>query len=65
MHLLDSFFIHYLHRFDQFCFSVRLHGETYTIGEGTPVFTLVVNKDIPKKGTCVGILILKATYLRR
>lgn len=66
MHLLDSFFIHYLHRFDQFCFSVRLHGETYTIGEGTPVFTLVVNKDIPKKDLLASTsLALGEAYMRR
>ncbi len=34
MNLSDSFFIHYLHRFDKYCFAVQLHGKTYTIGEG-------------------------------
>ncbi len=48
MNLSDSFFIHYLHRFDKYCFAVQLHGKTYTIGEGEPVFKLIVYKDIPK-----------------
>ncbi|WP_301860033.1 class I SAM-dependent methyltransferase [uncultured Megasphaera sp.] len=49
MHILDTFFVHYLHRFDKQCFNVILHGKTYTIGEGTPLFTVSVNKDIPKR----------------
>ncbi len=49
MHILDTFFIHYLHRFDKYCFTVALHGKTYTIGEGEPYFKIVVEKDIPKR----------------
>lgn len=47
--IFDTFFIHYLHRFDAHCFTVELHGKTYTIGEGKPNFDLIINKDIPKK----------------
>ena len=47
--LQDSFLIHFLERFNDNCFQVRLHDKTYTIGEGEPQFTIVVNKDIPKK----------------
>lgn len=46
--IFDTFLIHYLHRFDDYCFTVELHGRTYTIGEGKPNFDLVINKDIPK-----------------
>jgi cyclopropane-fatty-acyl-phospholipid synthase len=49
MNLMDSFLIHYLHRFDKYCFTVQLHGKEYTIGEGNPLFGIVLNKDIPKK----------------
>jgi cyclopropane-fatty-acyl-phospholipid synthase len=49
MHLADSFLIHYLNRFDKCCFTVQLHGKTYTIGEGKPLFNIIMNKDIPKK----------------
>lgn len=48
MNLMDSFLIHYLHRFDKYCFTVQLHGKEYTIGEGRPLFGIVLNKDIPK-----------------
>lgn len=49
MNLVDSFLVHYLNRFDKYCFSVTLHGKTYTIGEGTPLFNVEVKKDIPKQ----------------
>lgn len=47
--MLDLFLIHYLHRFDKYCFNVKLHGKVYKIGEGEAKFTVKVNKDIPKK----------------
>ena len=49
MHILDTFFVHYLSQFDKYCFTVVLHDKTYTIGEGTPAFMITVHKDIPKK----------------
>lgn len=49
MKILDLFLIHYLHRFDKYCFNVVLHGKSYKIGEGEPKFTVRVNRDIPKK----------------
>ena len=65
MSLLDSFFIHYLNRFDKCCFNVKLHDKIYTIGEGKPVFTAVVNKDIPKKELLASTsLALGEAYMR-
>ncbi|KMO85822.1 SAM-dependent methyltransferase [Megasphaera cerevisiae DSM 20462] len=49
MHILDTFLIHYLHRFDSHCFAVELHGKSYTIGEGEPLFKVIIHEDIPKK----------------
>ena len=49
MHLADSFLVHYLNRFDKYCFHVILHGKTYTVGEGKPVFQVTIHQDIPKK----------------
>jgi cyclopropane-fatty-acyl-phospholipid synthase len=65
MSLLDSFFIHYLNRFDKCCFNVKLHDKIYTIGEGKPVFTAVVNKDISKKELLASTsLALGEAYMR-
>mgnify|MGYP002128668146 CR=1 FL=1 len=47
--LMDSFLIHYLSHFDKYPFNIERHGDTYHIGDGEPRFTIVVNKDIPKK----------------
>ena len=49
MHIMDNFLIYYLQRFDKYCFDVVLHGHTYTIGTGEPLFRVLVHKDIPKK----------------
>lgn len=49
MHLMDNFLIYYLQRFDKYCFDVVLHGKTYTIGTGTPLFKVIIRKEIPKK----------------
>ena len=49
MHILDNFMIHYLRRFDKHCFTVQLHDKTYTIGEGQPLFNVIIHNDIPKK----------------
>lgn len=49
MHIMDNFLIYYLQRFDKYCFEVVLHGHTYTIGTGKPLFRVLVHKDIPKK----------------
>lgn len=49
MHILDNFLIHYLNRFDKYCFTVQLHDKTYTIGEGKPYFKIIFHRDIPKR----------------
>lgn len=64
--LKDSFLIHYLHRFDKYCFNVRIHGDTYRIGDGEPQFTLVIHKDIPKTELLRATgLALGEAYMRR
>ena len=63
--LEDSFFIHYLDRFDKYPFSVELHGDTYQIGEGEPEFKLIIKKDIPKKDLMASTsLALAEAYMR-
>ena len=64
-HLLDSFLIHYLERFNDACFCVKLHDKTYTIGEGEPLFTVNVKNDISKKELLASAeLALGEAYMR-
>ncbi|WP_302442262.1 class I SAM-dependent methyltransferase [Colibacter massiliensis] len=66
MHIFDTFLIHYLQRFDEYCFTVKLHGKTYTVGEGTPLFNLVFNRDISKKELLTSTsLSLGEAYMRK
>ncbi len=66
MNLVDSFLIHYLNRFDKYCFTVELHGKEYTIGEGDPLFGIVLNKDIPKRELLSSTsLALGEAYMRK
>ena len=66
MHILDNFMIHYLRRFDKHCFTVQLHDKTYTIGEGQPLFNVIINKDIPKKELLASTsLALGEAYMRK
>lgn len=66
MNILDNFLVHYLRRFDRDCFTVRLHDKTYTIGEGQPLFNIVINKDIPKKELLASTsLALGEAYMRK
>ena len=63
--LMDSFLIHYLSHFDKYPFNIELHGDTYRIGDGEPRFTIVVNKDIPKKDLMASTsLALAEAYMR-
>lgn len=66
MNILDSFFIHYLHRFDKYCFTVELHGKKYTIGAGEPAFEIAIHKDIPKRELLSSTsLALGEAYMRK
>ena len=66
MHILDNFMIHYLRRFDKHCFTVQLHDKTYTIGEGQPLFNVIIHKDIPKKELLASTsLALGEAYMRK
>lgn len=66
MSLLDSFLIHYLNRFDKYCFAVKLHGKDYKIGEGEPLFKITINKDIPKTELLASTsLALGEAYMRQ
>lgn len=66
MHILDTFLIHYLHRFDKHCFTVDLHGKTYTIGAGDPLFHVIIHKDIPKRELLESTsLALGEAYMRK
>lgn len=66
LHILDTFLIHYLHRFDKYCFTVTLHDKTYTIGEGEPLFHVKIHKDIPKKELLSSTsLALGEAYMRK
>ena len=66
MHILDTFLIHYLHRFDKYCFTVDLHDKKYTIGSGQPLFNVVIHKDIPKRELLSSTsLALGEAYMRK
>jgi len=66
MHLADSFLVHYLNRFDKYCFNVILHGKTYTVGEGKPVFQVTIHRDIPKSELLASTsLALGEAYMRK
>ena len=66
MHILDNFMIHYLRRFDKHCFTVQLHDKTYTIGEGQPLFNVIIHNDIPKKELLASTsLALGEAYMRK
>ena len=64
--LFDTFLVHYLERFNDHCFVVKVGDKKYTIGEGNPEFTIIVNKDIPKKDILVSAeLALGEAYMRK
>ena len=64
--LFDTFLVHYLERFNDHCFVVKIGDKEYTIGEGDPEFTIIVNKDIPKKDILVSAeLALGEAYMRK
>ena len=64
--LFDSFLVHYLERFNDHCFTVKIGDNEYTIGEGEPEFTIRVNSDIPKKDILVSAeLALGEAYMRK
>ena len=64
--LFDSFLVHYLERFNDHCFPVKIGDNEYTIGEGEPEFTIRVNSDIPKKDILVSAeLALGEAYMRK
>ena len=64
--LFDSFLVHYLERFNDHCFIVKVGDNQYTIGEGNPEFTIIVNRDIPKKDVLVSAeLALGEAYMRK
>lgn len=44
--LEENILIHFLEKFDQYPFCVRLNGTTYQIGKGQPEFTVVIKKPI-------------------
>ena len=63
--LFDTFFLHYLERFNDYCFIVKVGDKQYTIGEGSPEFTIIINKDISKKDILVSAeLALGEAYMR-
>ena len=65
MNLADNFLVHYLERFDKHCYTLELHGKKYTIGEGKPLFNVVIKKDIPKKELMASTsLALGEAYMR-
>ena len=66
MHIFDNFLVHYLRRFDKYCFTVQLNGKTYTIGEGQPLFNVIIHKDISKKELLASTsLALGEAYMRK
>ncbi|MCH4166208.1 MAG: class I SAM-dependent methyltransferase [Megasphaera sp.] len=62
----DHFIIHYLGRFDRYCFTVKMHDKMYTIGEGTPLFNVTLHKNISKKQLLTSTsLALGEAYMRK
>ena len=43
----ENALIHFLKKFDQYSFSVRINENKYNIGNGTPEFTVKLKKPIP------------------
>ena len=64
--LFDSFLVHYLERFNDHCFTVKIGDNEYTIGDGESEFTVIVNRDIPKKDLLISAeLALGEAYMRK
>lgn len=64
--LFDSFLVHYLERFNDHCFIVKIGDNEYTIGDGESEFTVIVNRDIPKKDLLISAeLALGEAYMRK
>ena len=64
--LFDSFLVHYLERFNDHCFTVKIGNNEYTIGDGESEFTVIVNRDIPKKDLLISAeLALGEAYMRK
>ena len=62
----DSFLVHYLERFNDHCFTVKIGDNEYTIGDGESEFTVIVNRDIPKKDLLISAeLALGEAYMRK
>lgn len=47
--LSDHFIISYMQKFEEYPFDVQLHGETYHIGSGNPVFTVHLKEGLNGK----------------
>ena len=64
--LFDSFLVHYLERFNDHCFTLKIGDNEYTIGDGESEFTVIVNRDIPKKDLLISAeLALGEAYMRK
>ena len=64
--LFDSFLVHYLERFNDHCFTVKIGDNEYTIGDGESEFTVIVNRGIPKKDLLISAeLALGEAYMRK
>lgn len=47
--IVENALISFLRKFDEYPFCVKMGGKEYFIGEGTPTFTIKLNKEIPIK----------------
>ena len=47
--LFDSFLVHYLERFNDHCFTVKIGDNEYTIGDGESEFTVSLIAIFPRK----------------
>lgn len=63
--MTDHFMISFLQRYDQYPFDVKLHGDTYHIGEGKAEFTVNLKKEIDAKELMTSTsLALGEAYMR-
>lgn len=65
MNLTEHYLVEFLKRFDEYPFLLKMNGKEFTIGEGNPEFTVLLNNEISKKDLITSTsLALGEAYMR-
>lgn len=65
MSLTGHYLVEFLKKFDEYPFLLKMDGKEFPIGEGKPEFTVLLNKEIPKKDLITSTsLALGEAYMR-